>query len=118
MKISRRTDQVCDSCSNWNTVSVPPVLSCRSHCLQSHDLGTLGGARSPALAINDNGQIVGGRNTPTSRVYSGKWCPSDLGTLGGLRSEAFAINSRGQIVGYSDVSTATNTSQHPGLWKR
>jgi probable HAF family extracellular repeat protein len=75
-----------------------------------HDLGTLGGDSSGALAINDAGQIVGtagitpGSGTRHAFLYDSTM--HDLGTLGGANSEGRAISSNGLVVGVSDSATA------------
>jgi probable HAF family extracellular repeat protein len=69
------------------------------------DLGTLGGSRSWASAINDSGQVVGysylagDQNNHAFLYKDGKM--TDLGTLGGTSSEAKGINKSGQVVGSS-----------------
>jgi probable HAF family extracellular repeat protein len=67
------------------------------------DLGTLGGTKSRAFAINDNGQIVGDSVTPNSEQHAFIWNEDDgmvdLGTLGGDESYANSINNTGQVVG-------------------
>src|SRR5215203_287460 len=73
------------------------------------DLGTLGGSRSWASAINDSGQVVGysylagDQNNHAFLYKDGKM--TDLGTLGGTSSEAKGINKSGQVVGWSDNSS-------------
>jgi probable HAF family extracellular repeat protein/predicted outer membrane repeat protein len=72
------------------------------------DLGTLGGNRSWAGAINNVGHIVGNSysvDDKHSSMHAFLWDSStgmrDLGTLGGNTSGAGAINDHGQVVGYS-----------------
>jgi probable HAF family extracellular repeat protein len=73
------------------------------------DLGTLGGSRSGASAINDSGQVVGysylagDQNNHAFLYKDAKMI--DLGTLGGTSSKAKGINKSGQIVGWSDNSS-------------
>ena len=53
------------------------------------DLGTLGGLRSAAYAINDAGQVVGHANTADGADHAFLWQDgrmTDLGTLGGRTS--------------------------------
>jgi len=78
----------------------------------THDLGTLGGTRSEADAINGDGIIVGysdvnpsGTSPHAFRYVSNSM--QDLGTLGGKVSEALAIDSAGQITGDSATSTGS-----------
>lgn len=82
------------------------------------DLGTLGGARSWAHAINDSRLVVGASDTVTSEVHATLFTLSaagfvtsrvDLGTLAGRDSTAFDLNSRGQIVGVSNA--------HAVMWR-
>lgn len=83
------------------------------------DLGTLGGARSSASAINDNGIVVGWSDLGVfgaQRAF--RWTPAagmqDLGIFAGeWDSEAVDINNRGEIVGYSGARAIlwTNTGR-------
>jgi probable HAF family extracellular repeat protein len=69
------------------------------------DLGTLGGSKSEAFAINDRGQVVGRAwLTDTPQVRHGFLWENgtmiDLGTIDPCpRGTAKGVNSRGQIVG-------------------
>ena len=76
-------------------------------------LGTLGGAESDALALNDAGEVVGAAQTTNGAWQAFLWTSakglSALGTLGGQDSRALAINAAGVIVG--EAQTAD------GLWR-
>ena len=87
------------------------------------DLGTLGGPHGKAMAVNNQGLIVGKaatkakdtRGRPISHAFlweNGRM--RDLGTLGGNRSEALAINERGQVVGNADTR---REDTHAFLWE-
>lgn len=70
------------------------------------DLGTLGGATSCALAINNAGLVVGYAVLGDGTIHASLWqnnVISDLGTLGGLgESRAYGINNNGWIIGSSN----------------
>jgi len=71
------------------------------------DLGTLGGAKAYAGAINDHGIIVGGAENAQAQMHAFIYqdgVMTDIGTLGGTISNANAINNRGQVVGRSLLS--------------
>jgi len=68
------------------------------------DLGTLGGARNFAMAVNENGQVVGfSQGTgPSDPVHAFLWTPAEGMVDLGRNSFAYAVNDKGQVVGYSD----------------
>src|SRR6266446_1697358 len=81
------------------------------------DLDTLGGTRSIAHAVNDSGQVAGGREPVAGggSTHAFLWTAVggmvDLGSLGGAFSDAAgrpgppgAINASGQVVGESDTA--------------
>lgn len=77
-------------------------------------LGTLGGATSDALGINDRGQAVGWSRDALNRPQAFLWqngSMSGLGFLpGGEISVAQAINNHGEIAGYARVSASDSHS--------
>lgn len=86
--------------------------------IQVQDLGTLGGATSQAVAVNERGQVIGHSLTATGETHAFLWergVMRDLGTLGGTWSDARAVNDRGQVVGVS--ADAAGVSR-PFLWDR
>ena len=71
------------------------------------DLGTFGGPRSLANAINNSGQVVGYAWNKSLQEYAFLYSGGtmqDLGTLPGYTyaSDALDINNSGQVVGYSE----------------
>src|SRR6185437_15941149 len=104
-------------------VTTPAVEQSQQPSLQvstgvATDLGTLGGARSTALGINSNGQVVGESETTSGNEHALLWQSGqgmqDLGTLGGDMSSATGINTRGEVVGYSFTASG---QQHAFLWQ-
>ena len=68
------------------------------------DLGTLGGGRSRATAVNARGKVVGSSAAADGVAHAFLWQDgrmTDLGTLGLDFAEATGINERGQVVGTS-----------------
>jgi len=70
-------------------------------------LGTLGGSKSEAQGVSDDGSVVVGVSSKSNGSYRAfKWTAAngmqDMGTLGGDESEATGISSDGSvIVGWS-----------------
>jgi probable HAF family extracellular repeat protein len=81
------------------------------------DLGTLGGATSEALGVNNYTQVVGWSTVPSGDERAFLWTKAggmqDLGTLGGSSSRATAINDNGQVVGSALTSSG---DRHAFLW--
>jgi len=81
------------------------------------DLGTLGGGRSRAVAVNDAGDVVGSATTAGGELHAFQWSRStgmrDLGTLGGEGSEATAVNARGDVAGTAQLE---NGCWHAFRW--
>jgi probable HAF family extracellular repeat protein len=85
--------------------------------LAAVDLGTLGGASSAAVAVNDRGQVAGWSDTAAGARQAFFWSAATnmipLGTLGGVASRPVAINARGEVVG---TSTTTSGFAHAFFW--
>jgi probable HAF family extracellular repeat protein len=81
------------------------------------DLGTLGGATSEALGVNNYTQVVGWSTVPSGDEHAFLWTKAggmqDLGTLGGSSSRATAINDNGRVVGSALTSSG---DRHAFLW--
>ena len=71
------------------------------------DMGTLGGARSQATAVNRLGQAVGWSTTAENRIEhafitdAGGSGMRDIGHLTGICASANAVNVHGQVAGYA-----------------
>ena len=75
-------------------------------------VGTLGGASSYLMSINDSGVAVGSSQITSGYLHAievNGTSIEDLGTLGGVSSSAYGINSLGNVVGSS--FTTGNASQ-------
>jgi probable HAF family extracellular repeat protein len=74
-------------------------------------LGSLGGANSSAVGINNAGQVAGSSFLADNHIqHAFRWSGGqmqDLGTLGGANSMAHGINNRGEVVGQADVAGGT-----------
>lgn len=85
-------------------------------------MGTLGGAESDALAINDHGAAVGFSYLSNGEAHAFVWTSSsgihDLGNLDGSSAESVAtgINNSQQISGYSYLSGGAMV--HAFLWTK
>lgn len=83
----------------------------QSGCMQY--LGSLGGKDSQALAISDNGDIVGKSLTYAAVDHAFLYRAAhmtDLGTLpGGTYSAAYGVNRHGDIVGESNIPGRLDT---------
>jgi probable HAF family extracellular repeat protein len=85
-------------------------------------LGTLGGPRSCAYAINSTNLIVGVADLPDHRRRAFRFVNGKMAALpplaGGNYSAAFDVNDAGDIVGASELgSVATKPLIHAVLWR-
>ena len=83
------------------------------------DLGTLGGARSGAVSINENGIISGWATLPSGEWHAVIWDASgivDLGVPPGfIASVATAANDSGQVAAYGEGSPESDRRGY--LWE-
>jgi probable HAF family extracellular repeat protein len=84
------------------------------------DLGTLGGATSKAVGVDDDGDIAGTSDLANGTHHAFIWMGKkkkmvDLGTLGGESSQAVAINALGQVIG---TSRAADGSEQAFVWTK
>lgn len=82
------------------------------------DMGTLGGSKSWAAAINASGAVTGysqttGNVSEDVFLWTSTGGMQDLGTLGGTFAIGSAINSAGEVVGSSLLS---DNNTHAFLW--
>ena len=105
------TAQISQDPSNHPAALVSPArLAAQNTRYELIDLGTLGGTLEQALAINNNGWVVGWGTTEGDTVFHAflwrKGVMTDLGTLGGRDSQATSVNDRGEIVGVSQTDNS------------
>ena len=83
------------------------------------DLGSLGGRKCRALAVNSGGQVVGHSQTADGPSRAFSWTFEDgmvnLGTLGGSLSSAVAVSDSGHVVGSSTMTGDVGT--HATMWR-
>ncbi|HEY0170961.1 MAG TPA: Calx-beta domain-containing protein [Pyrinomonadaceae bacterium] len=81
------------------------------------DLGTLGGAQSTALGLDECGRVVGESNPAGSTSFRPYFWNgtqmTDLGTFGGMSGGASAVNIAGRVAGYAQTATS---EQRPFVW--
>jgi probable HAF family extracellular repeat protein len=73
-------------------------------------LGTLGGASSTVVAINEAGDVTGVAETASGESHAFLWRRghmTDLGTLGGRNSTPRGLNDRGDVIGTSGTAGGT-----------
>lgn len=90
----------------WTVAFAKPVMI---------DLGTLGG-ESEAVAISNNGQVIGNSRLPDNTQHGFIWENGKMTDLGsfGCFSEVTAINNKGQVLGNS---FSTDGAQHGFIWE-
>ena len=84
----------------------------------AESIGTLGGAESTGLAINDLGYVTGAGLRADGQGHAflaadGKLI--DLGTLGGASSAGYGINGNGQVAGSAQTARGDT---HAFVWIR
>ncbi len=81
------------------------------------DVGTLGGAQSTALGLDECGKVVGESNpTGSGFLHPYFWdgaMMTDIGTFGGQSGGASAVNGGGRVVGFAQTATS---EQRPFIW--
>src|SRR6185503_9705328 len=90
----------CRVCTVMSLVLVIALAGAATAQMRPIDLGTLGGAQSMAVGLNDQGTVVGFSYladdfTVHGFVWTAREGMRDVGTLGGRYSVASAVNDAG-----------------------
>ena len=112
----------------WSNTTLNPVDSTSTvHATfftrdRAVDLGTLGGLRSQAYAINNQGVIVGVSGLKDNKQCAFRYAEGKMICLNPLPKEiysvAFDINSAGVVVGgFAMASTSAKPVEHAVLWR-
>ena len=85
------------------------------------DLGTLGGKRSTAFAVNASGHVVGVAETSDNRKHPFLWhldAMTNLGGPDGMHAWALDINASDQVVGFASIrNEGESDGATPLLWQ-
>lgn len=79
------------------------------------DLGTLGGNRSRAYAVNERGQVLGVSAAPDGQDHAFLWTNGHMVDLGISRLPVMpthALNDEGQVIGHLGTSSIAT----PVIW--